>query len=92
MAYDVGTDYNALEGLQAFQHYYSGRILLGFTPPPEAWGHHSYSRQDVTALLQTAIAKGAAGAMLFSLRKGVGPGAFNPFVNAIAAVTERPPK
>jgi chitinase len=89
MAYDAGNDYDPLEGLEAFQHYYSGPILLGFTPPPEAWGNHAYSKEEVNYILETAIARGAAGAMLFSLRKGTGPGGFTPYVNLISGVMKR---
>lgn len=89
MAYDAGTNYNPLEALEAFRHYYGGPVLMGFSPPPEAWGDHSYSTQEVATLLKAAIAKGAAGAMLFSLRKGAGPGVFTPFVTVISGLLQR---
>jgi chitinase len=89
MAYDAGTRYDPLEGLDAFQHYYSGPIVLGFTPPPEAWGGHAYTKREVTELLSAAMARGAAGAMLFSLRKENRRGTFVPFVSVIAEVLEQ---
>lgn len=84
MAYDAGEEYDPLKGLGAFQHYFRGPILIGFTPPPESWGDHAYSKQEINKLLQTAMARGAAGAMLFSLRKGTGVGAFTPYLDVIA--------
>jgi chitinase len=89
MAYDAGDDYDPLQALEAFQHYYNGPILLGFTPPPESWGNHSYSRKEIGELLGVSVARGAAGAMLFSLRKGTGAGVFTPYVNVIADIMKR---
>jgi chitinase len=89
MAYDAGAGYDPLESLEAFQHYYGGPTLLGFTPPPEAWGDHAYSKKEVAQLLETAIERGAAGAMLFSLRKENRRGTFVPFVSVISEVLER---
>jgi chitinase len=89
MAYDAGDGYDPLRALEAFQHYYSGPILLGFTPPPESWGNHSYSRKEIDELLGVSVARGAAGAMLFSLRKGTGAGVFTPYVNVIADIMRR---
>jgi chitinase len=89
MAYDAGEDYDPLQGLAAFRHYYRGPILLGFSPPPEDWGGHSYTNKEINDVLQTAMANGAAGAMLFSLRKGTGPGAFTPYLGVIADVMKR---
>jgi chitinase len=69
MAYDAGSGYDPIEGYSAYRNYFGGPILIGFTPPPEDWGDHSYSSDEVRAVLQKTIARGAAGAMLFSLRK-----------------------
>lgn len=90
MAYDAGNDYKPLEGLDAIQHYYKGPVLLGLTPPPEDFGPHAYSAEEATALLRAAMGRGAAGAMLFSLRKGTRPGAFTPFAGVISAALGRP--
>jgi chitinase len=89
MAYDAGEEYDPLEGLEAFQHYYSGPILLGFSPPPEAWGDHAYSKKELKDILETAMTRGAAGAMLFSLRKGTGSGSFTPYVGMIDEIMKR---
>jgi chitinase len=89
MAYDAGRNYNPLEALEAFRHYYGGPVLMGLSPPPEAWGDHSYSTREVATLLKAAIAKGATGAMLFSLRKGTGPDVFTPLVTVISGLLQR---
>jgi chitinase len=69
MAYDAGPSYRPEEALAAVQHSYKGPILMGFTPPPEAWGGHRYSTAEIVDQLQNALRKGAAGAMLFSIGK-----------------------
>jgi chitinase len=89
MAYDAGDTYNPLQALDAFKHYYTGPILLGFTPPPEDWGNHSYSSKEVNELLGAGVERGAAGAMLFSLRKGTGAGVFTSYVDVIAEIMKR---
>jgi chitinase len=69
MAYDAGQDYQPLQAYRALRSYYAGPILIGFTPPPEAWGSHAYSTVEAQTVLHAALAEGAAGAMLFHLKK-----------------------
>jgi chitinase len=89
MAYDAGDNFNPLQALDAFKHYYTGAILLGFTPSPEDWGNHAYSRKEINELLGAGVQRGAARAMLFSLRKGTGAGVFTPYVDVIAEIMRR---
>jgi len=86
MAYDAGPEYDPLQGFDAFRNYYKGPILIGFSPPPEVWGGHSYSDKEVTDVLHAALKKGAAGAMLFSLRKGAGRTGLTPFVRLLSRI------
>jgi len=72
MAYDAGPDYQPLRAYRAVRSYYSGPILIGFTPPPEAWGSHAYSIVEAQTVLRAALLEGAAGAMLFHLKKNAG--------------------
>jgi hypothetical protein len=69
MAYDAGSNFNPVEAYEAFQNYFRKPILIGFTPPPEAWGDHAYSYEEIRRVLRATLERGAAGAMLFSLRK-----------------------
>jgi chitinase len=90
MAYNAGSNYDPLESYDAFRNYFRGPIVIGFTPPPESWGDHSYSDGEVIDVLRAVLKKGAAGGMLFSLRKpteGVvrtGDNGLAPLVNVIA--------
>jgi hypothetical protein len=70
MAYDAGSTYRPLEAFRAVRHYYKGPVLIGFTPPPEAWGGHRYSAYEVREVLQRALKDKGGGAMLFSIGKG----------------------
>jgi chitinase len=69
MAYDAGPSYRPDEALAAIRSYFEGPILVGFTPPPEAWGGHRYSTREVDTVLRNALNHGGAGAMLFSIGK-----------------------
>jgi chitinase len=73
MAYDAGADYRPNEAIAAVRSYFRGPILVGFTPPPEAWGGHSYSTGEVASVLRRGLADGASGAMLFSIGKASRP-------------------
>jgi chitinase len=89
MAYDAGSDFDPIQAYDAFRHYFRGPILIGFTPPPEAWGEHAYSPAEVARVLRAALRRGAAGAMLFGLRKmpagsSRGSGGLSPFVAVIS--------
>lgn len=94
MAYDAGSTFDPLESFDAFRNYFRGPIAIGFTPPPESWGDHSYSDQEVEAVLRAALSRGAAGAMLFSLRRTHGqPQTANglaPLVRVISTVLQGP--
>jgi chitinase len=69
MAYDAGPDYQPVEAYRAVRSFYAGPVLIGFTPPPEAWGSHVYSTVEAQTVLRSALAEGATGAMLFHLKK-----------------------
>jgi len=77
MAYDAGPSYQPLQAYRAVRSYYDGPILIGFTSPPEGWGGHVYSTQEAQTVLETALDEGAAGAMLFHLKK-VADGTVSP--------------
>jgi chitinase len=84
MAYNAGSRYDPLVSYEAYRNYYRGPILIGFTPPPESWGDHAYTDQEVKAVLRAGLSRGAAGAMLFSLRRMPMVDGITPMVNVIA--------
>jgi hypothetical protein len=47
MSYDAGPTYNALEAFDAFSSIYSGPLLIGEEIPPEAWGGHVITLDEV---------------------------------------------
>jgi chitinase len=69
MSYDASPAYNPEQALQAYQHYYSGRIAMGIEVPPEAWGGHVETLSEIDALADAVNSSGAAGLMLWSIQK-----------------------
>jgi chitinase len=69
MSYDAGTSYSPAQALQAYQHYFSGRIAMGIEVPPEAWGGHVETLPEIDALAGAVVSSGGAGLMLWSLQK-----------------------
>jgi chitinase len=74
MSYDAGTTYNPSEALTAYTHYFRGPISMGVQVPPEAWGGHVYTLEEVIALAKSVIATASeqhkpAAMMLWSLQK-----------------------
>lgn len=47
MSYDASSIYNPIEAFKAYRKYYSGPLLLGAEVPPEAWGGHVITLQEV---------------------------------------------
>lgn len=64
-----------MQALEAYQHYFKGRIAMGVEVPPEAWGGHVYTIPEVNALADAVNARGAAGMMLWSIQKPGTPSA-----------------
>ncbi|MGC4118846.1 MAG: glycosyl hydrolase family 18 protein [Myxococcales bacterium] len=69
MSYDAGADYSPTEALRAYQHYFRGRIALGVEVPPEAWGGHVATLEEIDSLASAVVGSGAAGMMLWSIQK-----------------------
>lgn len=69
MSYDAGPSYSPAQALQAYQHYFNGRIAMGIEVPPEAWGGHMETITEIDALASSVGSSGAAGLMLWSLQK-----------------------
>jgi chitinase len=90
MMYDTGEELDPVDAYEAFRSYYNGPITIGFTPPPEAWGSHAYSAEEIRSVLEKALNKGANGAMLFGLRKEAPDASISPLADTIAkALTSR---
>jgi hypothetical protein len=47
MSYDAGNSYEPLTAFKAYRKYFSGPLMLGFEVPPEAWGGHSTTLEEV---------------------------------------------
>jgi chitinase len=80
MSYDAGPAYVPSQALQAYRHYFTGRIAMGVEVPPEAWGGHVETLPEIDALAAVVQSSGAAGMMLWSLQK---PGSAQQFASEI---------
>jgi chitinase len=69
MSYDAGVSYQPSQALKAFQHYYKGPITMGIEVPPEAWGGHETTPEEINALAKEVLNNNAAGLMLWSIQK-----------------------
>ncbi|KDD72609.1 hypothetical protein H632_c3129p0, partial [Helicosporidium sp. ATCC 50920] len=69
MSYDAGNSYDPKEALDAYTHYFSGKVLLGLEVAPEAWGGHVISNAEVDSLAAYVKQKGTAGMMLWAAYK-----------------------
>jgi chitinase len=69
MSYDAGPTYDPAQALAAYQTYFPGRIAMGIEVPPEAWGGHIESLDEIAGLAATVQANRGAGLMLWSLQK-----------------------
>lgn len=74
MSYDAGNTYKPTEALAAYSNYWSGDLCMGVEVPPEAWGGHVYTMNEVNSLAQavksSAQQRGIPpGMMIWSLQK-----------------------
>lgn len=69
MAYDAGPTFGPLDAYAAYRSYFPGTILIGLTPPPEAWGGHEYSIAEAVCTIKSAMEQGAGGAVVFAIGK-----------------------
>ena len=47
MSYDASNAYNPIEAFKAYKTYFNGPILIGTEVPPEAWGGHVLTLDEV---------------------------------------------
>lgn len=69
MSYDAGPTYDPKQAFDAYRSLYSGQLVLGVEVPPEAWGGHVTSIDEVNSLTNYVMSNGGAGMMLWSLQK-----------------------
>jgi chitinase len=69
MSYDAGTSYDPKVALNAYRHYFKGRIAMGVEAAPEAWGGHVYTAAEVEGLADAVNTAGTSGLMLWSIHK-----------------------
>lgn len=75
-SYNGGLTYNPKEALDAYQHYFKGRIVMAVHVPPEAWPseasiRHVYTLPKVRELAQAVVKQNAAGIMIWSLQRQI---------------------
>lgn len=69
MAYDAGNAYSPSQALEAYQALYAGPVMVGVEVPPEAWGGHTTSLDEIDAIAGHVGGMNAGGMMLWSLQK-----------------------
>lgn len=69
MAYEATNRYDPEQALEAYQHYFPGRVVMGIEAPPEGQGGHVYSLAAVRDLAAAVRRKKAAGLMLWYIGK-----------------------
>lgn len=55
MSYDASPVYNPLLAFDAYRKYFSGPLLLGCEVPPEAWGGHILTLDEVKSYSQKVV-------------------------------------
>jgi len=73
MSFNAGSTYKPQEALEAYQHYFNGKVVMGMQIPPE-WApteseRHVYTLPKVRNLAQAVVEKNATGLMLWTLQK-----------------------
>jgi len=51
MAYDAGTSFDPINAFKAYRKYYEGPLMIGVEVPPEAWGGHIVTLEEVKKLV-----------------------------------------
>jgi len=69
MSYDAGNELDPKRTLLAYKSLFSGKVTIGIEIPPEAWGGHKYTMNQVYDLCDFAADNGGAGLMLWSLQQ-----------------------
>lgn len=68
MSYDAGTSYNPNQAYDAYRNYYKGPLTMGIEVPPEAWGGHVSTIDQVNSLTQYQAGNGGQGMMLWAIQ------------------------
>ena len=69
MGYDAGTTYDPKQAFSAYHGLYSGTIALGVEIPPEAWGGHVLSINELDDITNYVIQNGGSGMMIWALQE-----------------------
>ena len=78
MSYDASPVYNPLEAFDAYRSYFKGPIMLGAEVPPEAWGGHILTLDEVKSYSNyTMKMDGFNGLFVWSYQKNGTPNCMN---------------
>ncbi|KAL0478830.1 hypothetical protein AKO1_008255 [Acrasis kona] len=69
MSYDADLVYNITQGYDAYRQLYKGELCIGIEIPPESWGKHVISMNEVDHLLSYMDDHGGNGVMLWALQE-----------------------
>lgn len=81
MSYDASNAYNPIEAYQAYRSYFSGPLLIGFEVPPEAWGGHTVTIDEVNKI-KGSISVKTDGFFVWSYQKPGSPSC-SDIINAV---------
>ncbi len=85
MSYDASNSYNPIEAYQAYRSYFSGPLLIGFEVPPEAWGGHVLTIDEVNKI-KGNVKNAADGFFVWSYQKPGSPSC-SDIINAVVGST-----
>ncbi len=69
MGYNAGDLYDPVESVEAYKYYFQGDIAMGAMVPPEDWGAHVWSLNEIDRVAQYINNTSAGGMMLWSLQR-----------------------
>ncbi len=78
MGYNAG-EYDPIDALKAYKHYYNGPVNMGIMVPPEDWGGHVWTLDKVAKTARYINQNNVGGMMIWSLQRTHGnPNYANP--------------
>jgi chitinase len=69
MAYDAGPTYNPIRAFNAYRELYKGQLNLGVQVPPEGWGGHVLTLDEVRLLANFIKTQKGAGICIWAIQK-----------------------
>ncbi|WBW99067.1 cellulose binding domain-containing protein [Oceanirhabdus sp. W0125-5] len=69
MGYNAGELYDPIESVEAYKYYFQGDVAMGAMVPPEDWGTHVWTLNEIDRVAQYIYTTSAGGMMLWSLQR-----------------------